>query len=223
MIASLAQGCAKIILNWWFSNSYHDEVSLVFPMKCPQVYTTGPHWWYVSFSTYNGLVPSENKPLPFPMLTEFYNMSLSQSVLSYTKAFNNTWGVKTIENTLMNKYICSMAIERGCQACRILGWYKRTGRIITRAIISISVRLLLRIIFPHIFLAWAPWKLFLNHFNQRFGNKHWNIHVKYQCYVYHMNITWYDALDNEGWWILYIHSGWIKTLPRNIKKRKDSN
>ena len=137
MIDSLAQGCAKVILNGWFSKSYHDEVSLVFPMKRTQVYTTGPHWWYVSVGTYNSLVPSENTPLPFQRLAEFYNMSQSQSVLSYTKAFNGTWGIQTIEKTLINKYICSMAIERGCQACRILGWYKRTRRIITRSIISI--------------------------------------------------------------------------------------
>ena len=32
---------------------------------------TGPYWWLVNIVSGNGLVPSGNKPLPEPMLTQF--------------------------------------------------------------------------------------------------------------------------------------------------------
>ena len=40
--------------------------------NCPQVIVTGTCWWYksVSFGSGNGLVPSGNKPLHEPMLTQ---------------------------------------------------------------------------------------------------------------------------------------------------------
>ena len=33
---------------------------------------TGSHWWYVSIGSGNGFVPSGNKPLPKPVLIQFY-------------------------------------------------------------------------------------------------------------------------------------------------------
>ena len=33
---------------------------------------TGPYWWLVSIGSGNGLVPSGNKSLPKPMLTQTY-------------------------------------------------------------------------------------------------------------------------------------------------------
>ena len=39
---------------------------------CPHVIITGPHWWLVNIGSGNGLVPSGNKPLPEPMLTQIY-------------------------------------------------------------------------------------------------------------------------------------------------------
>ena len=32
--------------------------------------TNGPYWWYINIGSGNGLVPSGNKPLPEPMLTQ---------------------------------------------------------------------------------------------------------------------------------------------------------
>ena len=49
--------------NWWLKYLL---------WKCPQVIVTGPHWWYINIGSGNGLVPSGTKPLPEPMLTQFY-------------------------------------------------------------------------------------------------------------------------------------------------------
>ena len=38
--------------------------------NCPNMNVTGLHWWSVSIGSGNGLVPSGNKPLPEPMLTQ---------------------------------------------------------------------------------------------------------------------------------------------------------
>ena len=37
-----------------------------------QVIVTGPYWWKVKTDSGNALVPSGNKPLPEPMLTQIY-------------------------------------------------------------------------------------------------------------------------------------------------------
>ena len=39
--------------------------------NCPHMDATGPYWWWVNIGSGNGLVPSGNKPLPEPMLTQF--------------------------------------------------------------------------------------------------------------------------------------------------------
>ena len=36
------------------------------------MYVTGSYWWQVNIGSGNGLVPSGNKPLPEPMLTQIY-------------------------------------------------------------------------------------------------------------------------------------------------------
>ena len=38
--------------------------------NCPHMIVTGLHWWSVNIGSVNGLVPSGNKPLPEPMLTQ---------------------------------------------------------------------------------------------------------------------------------------------------------
>ena len=38
----------------------------------PQVNATRPYWWLVNIGSGNGLVPSGNKPLSEPMLTQIY-------------------------------------------------------------------------------------------------------------------------------------------------------
>ena len=40
--------------------------------NCPQKYATGPHWWWVNIGAGNGLVPSGNKSLLEPTLTQTY-------------------------------------------------------------------------------------------------------------------------------------------------------
>ena len=39
-------------------------------LNCPQVNATWPHRWLCNISSGNGLVPSDNKSLPEPMLTQ---------------------------------------------------------------------------------------------------------------------------------------------------------
>ena len=38
--------------------------------NCPNMNVTGLHWWSVNIGSGDGLVPSGNKPLPEPMLTQ---------------------------------------------------------------------------------------------------------------------------------------------------------
>ena len=38
--------------------------------NCPNMNVTGLHWWSVNIGSGSGLVPSGNKPLPEPMLTQ---------------------------------------------------------------------------------------------------------------------------------------------------------
>ena len=40
--------------------------------NCFQMNATEPHWWEINIGSGNGLVPSGNKPLPKPMLTQIY-------------------------------------------------------------------------------------------------------------------------------------------------------
>ena len=40
--------------------------------NCPNMTVTGCHWWSVNIGTGSGLVPSGNKPLPEPMLTQIF-------------------------------------------------------------------------------------------------------------------------------------------------------
>ena len=46
---------------WWLQD---------FLWNCPNMIVTGLHWWSVNIGSGNGLVPSGNKPLPEPMLTQ---------------------------------------------------------------------------------------------------------------------------------------------------------
>ena len=40
--------------------------------NCPQMNAPRPYWWWVNIGSDNGLVPSGNKPLPEPILTQIY-------------------------------------------------------------------------------------------------------------------------------------------------------
>ena len=47
--------------DWWLRHLLRN---------CPDMNVTGLHWWSVNIGSGNGLVPSGNKPLPEPMLTQ---------------------------------------------------------------------------------------------------------------------------------------------------------
>ena len=60
--------------------SFKDRHCDQFPWSCPQVNATRINGNYVNIGSGNGLVPSDNKPLPEPMQTQFYvAMLLSMS------------------------------------------------------------------------------------------------------------------------------------------------
>ena len=48
------------------------KLILVIDGWCSQMNATEPHWWKINIGSGNGLVPSGNKPLPEPMLTQIY-------------------------------------------------------------------------------------------------------------------------------------------------------
>ena len=60
--------------NWWFRHNFQTAFSdwwlrhLLW--NCPNMNVTGLCWWSVNIGSGNGLVPSGNKPLPEPMLTQ---------------------------------------------------------------------------------------------------------------------------------------------------------
>ena len=64
----VSNGATKIFFKVIFVN---DGRVMNLLWNCPQVIVTGPHWWKVNIGSGNGLVPSGNKPLPEPMLTQF--------------------------------------------------------------------------------------------------------------------------------------------------------
>ena len=60
------------ILDEWFSCNLSHWWLMCHLWNCHQMIVTGSYWWYVNIGLGNGLVPSANKPLPEPMLTEIY-------------------------------------------------------------------------------------------------------------------------------------------------------
>ena len=66
LMSTLVRSAIKT-LPWDYRNLEH------FQWKCPQMNATRLHWWLVNTvntGSGNGLVPSGNKPLPEPMLTQ---------------------------------------------------------------------------------------------------------------------------------------------------------
>ena len=62
-----------ILDKWGFSNIFYwlMDLSLV-KLPSAECHWSGPYWLYVYVSSGNGLVPSNNKSLPEPMLTQIY-------------------------------------------------------------------------------------------------------------------------------------------------------
>ena len=57
---------------WNFQTQFFNWYFEQFPWNCSQKTPTEPLWWLVNIGSGNGLVPSGNKPLPEPMLTQIY-------------------------------------------------------------------------------------------------------------------------------------------------------
>ena len=53
--------CPHHFSDWWLRHIL---------WNCPNMNVTGLHWWSVNIASGNGLVPSDNKPLPEQMLTQ---------------------------------------------------------------------------------------------------------------------------------------------------------
>ena len=61
--------------------------------NCPNMNVAGVYWWSVNIGSGNGLVPSGNKPLPEPMLTQIcrHMVSLGQNELICNMLFTLFW------------------------------------------------------------------------------------------------------------------------------------
>ena len=79
-------------MKFWTSNfeaNFIDWWLRYFLWNFLQVILFGPHWWQVNIGSGNGLVPSGNKPLPEPMLTQIYvtiwlhQATMSQDICSH--------------------------------------------------------------------------------------------------------------------------------------------
>ena len=66
------------ILDNNFQNILNDWWQRYPQWSCHQMNATGLHWWKVNISSDNGLVPSDNKPLPKPMWTKIFIYSLTR-------------------------------------------------------------------------------------------------------------------------------------------------
>ena len=65
----------KVLTTFYVSNfqvNFSDWWLRCMVRNCPQVIGTWPCWRYVNIGSGNGLVPSGNKPLPEPMLTQTF-------------------------------------------------------------------------------------------------------------------------------------------------------
>ena len=60
-----------------FQANYSDWWLRYFLQNYPQMNVTGPCWWLVSIGSGNGSVPSDNKPLPEPMLFNHQRVSVA--------------------------------------------------------------------------------------------------------------------------------------------------
>ena len=72
------------------------------------VIVTGLPWWWVNIGSGNGLVPSENKPLPEPMLTQIYGITRPQWV--------NPWSLPRLflqfeNNHFVSSFKCTKYFE----------------------------------------------------------------------------------------------------------------
>ena len=77
-------GDLKAILGKQFSNYFSDWWLRYLLWNCSQMNITEPHWWWINIGSDNGLVPSGNKPIHEPMLTQvFIALWYHQATVSY--------------------------------------------------------------------------------------------------------------------------------------------
>ena len=92
MIPSKSRRCSTRSINSLAPGRYSCKFQLVIckfisridvlSISCPEANATRHHWWSVNTGSGNGLVPSGNKPLPEPMLTQIYQkLTLSASLI----------------------------------------------------------------------------------------------------------------------------------------------
>ena len=60
-----------------------DSLSMFCEIALGYLNAKGPHWWLVNIGSGNGLVPSVNKALPEPMLTQKYIVTMPQIIFPY--------------------------------------------------------------------------------------------------------------------------------------------
>ena len=65
--------------------------------NCPQMNNNGPYWCYVNSGSGNGLVPSDNKPLPEPILIQNHVVSLGHKAHNGLILKVNTMVVDVLE------------------------------------------------------------------------------------------------------------------------------
>ena len=72
-------------MNWYLEH---------FLWNSSQENATEPLWWKVNIGSGNGLVPSGNKSLPDPMLTQIYVIIWHhQATMSMKKYYTETYGI----------------------------------------------------------------------------------------------------------------------------------
>ena len=75
-ISDLFNSLAAVKFLWNFKYAIFKRILVIggwgisCEINCPDMNVIGLHWWSVNIGSGNGLVPSGNKPLPEPMLTQ---------------------------------------------------------------------------------------------------------------------------------------------------------
>ena len=79
----------KCNVQTYFTNRYLED----FMWNYPQVNAEETHWWHVNTGSDNGLVPTGNKPLPEPMLTQISRHMASLGHNELNKSTHNIPGL----------------------------------------------------------------------------------------------------------------------------------
>ena len=124
--------------------------------NCPDMNVTGLHWWSVIIGSGNGLVPSGNKPLPEPVLTQI-------SVAIWC-------------------HLCTIISKSQCQCCYLnskdnfaMTWYKLKDHF-SKSCVNHSIKIKPKKI--QYFLKPYPWKSIIEYQNECPLVKSWTIKLR---------------------------------------------